>query len=201
MPCSSPASFRLFESMSHPSRTCLCCTILKPRPVGGSIFRESFLSCCIARMPYTCCGSLLYNPSALYRTGTAVFRNLHHTSYSQWPVVVVSPSSLQAHQMYRRKNFYNSLSSGFCHQCRLGTLEREKINRRSSGNDNDNETKSSKRPRSQKEDYEEPSYPEDIQDPGEIHLSHLSKVRVVIVAIRATDLTLGLQGIPCGGQG
>ncbi|KAG1828843.1 CHAT domain-containing protein [Suillus variegatus] len=68
--------------------------------------------------------------------------------------------------------------------------------RKSSGSDDDNNTKSSKRPRLQKQDDEEPSNPEHTQDPGEMHLSGVQ--RVVITAIRATDLTLGLRRIPAG---
>ncbi|KAG1831276.1 CHAT domain-containing protein [Suillus variegatus] len=68
-----------------------------------------------------------------------------------------------------------------------------KHKRKSSGND---KTKSSKRQRSQKQDNEEPSYPEHTQDPGEIHLSEVQQI--VITSIHATDLTLGLRRIPAG---
>ncbi|KAG1783413.1 CHAT domain-containing protein [Suillus placidus] len=43
---------------------------------------------------------------------------------------------------------------------------------------------------------EEPSYPEYTQDPGEIHLDGVQQV--VITAIRAADLALGLRRIPAG---
>ncbi|KAG2116177.1 hypothetical protein DEU56DRAFT_173812 [Suillus clintonianus] len=43
---------------------------------------------------------------------------------------------------------------------------------------------------------EEVSYPEHPQDPGEAHLSRVQQI--VVTAIRATDLTLGLQRIPAG---
>ncbi|KAG2156325.1 hypothetical protein DEU56DRAFT_766531 [Suillus clintonianus] len=43
---------------------------------------------------------------------------------------------------------------------------------------------------------EETSYPEHPQDPGEAHLSGVQQI--VVTAIRATDLTLGLQRIPAG---
>ncbi|KAG1717671.1 CHAT domain-containing protein [Suillus lakei] len=43
---------------------------------------------------------------------------------------------------------------------------------------------------------EEPNHPEHTQDPGETHLSGVQQV--VITAIRATDLTLGLRRIPAG---
>ncbi|KAG2125692.1 CHAT domain-containing protein [Suillus clintonianus] len=43
---------------------------------------------------------------------------------------------------------------------------------------------------------EEASYPEHPQDPGEAHLSGVQQI--VVTAIRATDLTLGLQRIPAG---
>ncbi|KAG1741317.1 CHAT domain-containing protein [Suillus lakei] len=43
---------------------------------------------------------------------------------------------------------------------------------------------------------EEPSYQEHIQDPGETRLSGVQQV--IITAIRATDLTLGLRRIPAG---
>ncbi|KAG2337308.1 hypothetical protein BDR05DRAFT_796228 [Suillus weaverae] len=56
--------------------------------------------------------------------------------------------------------------------------------------------KSSKCPQSQKKDNEEPSYPEYTQDPGEIHLGGVQQV--VITAIRAADLALGLRRIPAG---
>ncbi|KAG2081949.1 hypothetical protein BD769DRAFT_1683513 [Suillus cothurnatus] len=71
-------------------------------------------------------------------------------------------------------------------------LKGRKRKRESSGNDNDNKTKSSKRLRSQKKDNEESSYPEHTQDPNEIHQ------QVVITAIHATDLTLGLRRILAG---
>ncbi|KAG2337380.1 hypothetical protein BDR05DRAFT_993055 [Suillus weaverae] len=75
-------------------------------------------------------------------------------------------------------------------------LKGRKRERKSSGNDNDNKTKNSKRPPSQKKDNEEPSYPEHTQDPREIHLSEVQQI--VITAIRAADLTLGLRRIPAG---
>ncbi|KAG2129725.1 uncharacterized protein EDB93DRAFT_111505 [Suillus bovinus] len=75
-------------------------------------------------------------------------------------------------------------------------LEGRKRKRKSSGNDNDNKTKCSKLPRLQKADNEEPSYPELTKDPGEIHISGVQQV--VITAIHATDLTLGLRRIPAG---
>jgi hypothetical protein len=71
-------------------------------------------------------------------------------------------------------------------------LKGRKRKRESSGNDNDNKTKSSKRLRSQKKDNEESSYPEHTQDPNEIHQ------QVIIIAIHATDLTLGLRRILAG---
>ncbi|KAG2115415.1 hypothetical protein BD769DRAFT_1752789 [Suillus cothurnatus] len=75
-------------------------------------------------------------------------------------------------------------------------LTGEKRKRESSENDNANETKSSKRPRSQKREREESSYPGHTQDSGEIRLSAVQQV--IITAIRATDLTLGLLRIPAG---
>ncbi|KAG1724867.1 CHAT domain-containing protein [Suillus lakei] len=67
-------------------------------------------------------------------------------------------------------------------------------------NDNDKKAKGSKRPRSGEKDVsqdnEEPSFPGHVQDPGEIHLSGVQQV--VITAIRATDLALGLRHIPAG---
>ncbi|KAG1772218.1 hypothetical protein EV702DRAFT_1281460 [Suillus placidus] len=47
-----------------------------------------------------------------------------------------------------------------------------------------------------KKDNEESSYPKHTRDLGEIHLSGVPQV--VITAIRATDLTLGLRRIPTG---
>ncbi|KAG1783410.1 hypothetical protein EV702DRAFT_258617 [Suillus placidus] len=73
---------------------------------------------------------------------------------------------------------------------------KRKRKRKSSGNDSDDKIKSSKRPRSQKKDNEEPSYPEYTQDPGEIHLGGVQQV--VITAIRAADLAQGLRRIPAG---
>ncbi|KAG1858280.1 hypothetical protein C8R48DRAFT_775229 [Suillus tomentosus] len=75
-------------------------------------------------------------------------------------------------------------------------LKGEGGKRKSSGSDNDNNMKSSKCPRLQIQDNEEPSNPEHTQDPGEMHLSGVQQV--VITAICATDLTLGLQWIPAG---
>ncbi|KAG2337303.1 hypothetical protein BDR05DRAFT_1005121 [Suillus weaverae] len=43
---------------------------------------------------------------------------------------------------------------------------------------------------------EEPSQPEQLQDPGETQITEMQQV--VITAIRATDLTLGLRRIPAG---
>ncbi|KIK39486.1 hypothetical protein CY34DRAFT_769165 [Suillus luteus UH-Slu-Lm8-n1] len=76
------------------------------------------------------------------------------------------------------------------------SLNGRKRKRESSGNDNDDKRKSSKRSRPQKEDNEEPSYPGRAQDPREIHLGEVQQV--VITAIRAADLTLGLRWIPAG---
>ncbi|KAG2337646.1 hypothetical protein BDR05DRAFT_952445 [Suillus weaverae] len=73
-------------------------------------------------------------------------------------------------------------------------LKGGKRKRKKSGNDNDDKMKSSKPPRLQKKDNEEPSYPEYTQDPGEIHLGGVQQV--VITAIRAADLALGLRRIP-----
>ncbi|KAG2159005.1 CHAT domain-containing protein [Suillus bovinus] len=64
-----------------------------------------------------------------------------------------------------------------------------------SGSDNDNKTKSSKCLQSQKQDNEEPNYPDHTQDPAGMHLSG---VQQIITAICATDLTLGLRRIPAG---
>ncbi|KAG1747723.1 CHAT domain-containing protein [Suillus lakei] len=79
-------------------------------------------------------------------------------------------------------------------------LKGGKRKRKSSDNDNDKKAKGSKRPRSGKKDVskdnEEPSFPGHVQDPGEIHLSGVQQV--VITAIRATDLALGLRHIPAG---
>ncbi|KAG2335549.1 hypothetical protein BDR05DRAFT_953989 [Suillus weaverae] len=75
-------------------------------------------------------------------------------------------------------------------------LKGGKRQRKWSGNDKDDKFKSSKRPQSQKKDNEEPSYPEYTQDPGEIHLGGVQQV--VITAIRAADLALGLRRIPAG---
>ncbi|KAG1785012.1 glycoside hydrolase superfamily [Suillus plorans] len=70
-------------------------------------------------------------------------------------------------------------------------LKGRNCKRKSLGDDNNNNTKSSECPR-----CEELSYAEHAQDPGEIHLSGVHQV--VITAIRATDLTLGLRRIPAG---
>ncbi|KAG2083938.1 CHAT domain-containing protein [Suillus cothurnatus] len=75
-------------------------------------------------------------------------------------------------------------------------LTGEKRKRESSEDDNANESKSSKRPRSQKREKEESSYPGHTQDSGEIHFSAVQQV--IITAIHATDLTLGLLRIPAG---
>ncbi|KAG1763267.1 CHAT domain-containing protein [Suillus occidentalis] len=66
----------------------------------------------------------------------------------------------------------------------------------SSDDDNDNNAKCSKRPRSQKDLNEEPSHPEHTQNSGETHLGEVQQV--VITAIHAADLTLGLRRIPAG---
>ncbi|KAG2107865.1 CHAT domain-containing protein [Suillus cothurnatus] len=63
-------------------------------------------------------------------------------------------------------------------------------------NDNDSKTKSPKRPQSQEKENEQSSYPEHTQDPGKIHFSAVQQV--VITAIHATDLTLGLLRVPVG---
>ncbi|KAG2337624.1 hypothetical protein BDR05DRAFT_766428 [Suillus weaverae] len=55
-------------------------------------------------------------------------------------------------------------------------LKGGKRKRKSSGNDSDDKIKSSKRPRSQKKDNEEPSYPEYTQATGEIHLGGVQQV-------------------------
>ncbi|KAG1829593.1 TPR-like protein [Suillus variegatus] len=68
--------------------------------------------------------------------------------------------------------------------------------KRKSSDSHGEKTKSSKRARSQEQVDEEPSYREPIQDPGEMQLSRVRQV--VITAIRATDLTLGLRRIPAG---
>ncbi|KAG1788521.1 CHAT domain-containing protein [Suillus variegatus] len=65
-----------------------------------------------------------------------------------------------------------------------------------SGSDDDTKMKSSECPRSGKKDNEDPSYPGRTQDLGEVHPSGVQQV--VITAIRASDLTLGLQRIPSG---
>ncbi|KAG1779400.1 CHAT domain-containing protein [Suillus placidus] len=75
-------------------------------------------------------------------------------------------------------------------------LKGGKRQRKTSGNDNDDKMKSSKCPQSQKKDNEEPSYPEYTQDLGESHLGGVQQV--VITAIRAADLALGLRRIPAG---
>ncbi|KAG2340931.1 hypothetical protein BDR05DRAFT_991223 [Suillus weaverae] len=85
-------------------------------------------------------------------------------------------------------------------------LKGGKRQRKTSSNDNDDKTKSSKRPQStcmdlisrlQAKKYnEESSYPEYTQDPGEIHLGGAQQV--VITAICAADLALGLRRIPAG---
>ncbi|KAG2116370.1 TPR-like protein [Suillus cothurnatus] len=75
-------------------------------------------------------------------------------------------------------------------------LTGEKRKRESSEDDNANESKSSKHPRSQKREKEESSCPGHTQDSGEIRLSAVQQV--IITAIRATDLTLGLLRIPAG---
>ncbi|KAG2737956.1 hypothetical protein P692DRAFT_20760182 [Suillus brevipes Sb2] len=93
-------------------------------------------------------------------------------------------SSASSHKISPTSLVENSAPSTVPLKCR-------KRKRDSSGNDNDNKTKSSKRPRS-----EEPSYPERAQDPGEIHSGEVQQV--VITAIRASDLTLGLRRIPAG---
>ncbi|KAG1724849.1 CHAT domain-containing protein [Suillus lakei] len=81
-----------------------------------------------------------------------------------------------------------------------GVQQGKKRKRESSDNDNDNPTKGSKRSQSGKmdvsKDNEEPDYPEHAQGPGETHLSGVQQV--VITAIHATDLTLGLRRIPSG---
>ncbi|KAG2151665.1 CHAT domain-containing protein [Suillus bovinus] len=74
-------------------------------------------------------------------------------------------------------------------------LKGRKHKRKSSGNDNDDETKNSKRPRSPKKDAE-PSHLEHTENLGEMHLSEVQQV--VITAIHATDLTIGLRRIPAG---
>ncbi|KIK32329.1 hypothetical protein CY34DRAFT_759190, partial [Suillus luteus UH-Slu-Lm8-n1] len=66
----------------------------------------------------------------------------------------------------------------------------------SSDDDNDNNAKCSKRPRSQKDLNEEPSHPAHTRNSGEIHLGEVRQV--VITSIRAADLTLGLRRIPAG---
>ncbi|KAG2746776.1 hypothetical protein P692DRAFT_20887136, partial [Suillus brevipes Sb2] len=75
-------------------------------------------------------------------------------------------------------------------------LKCRKWKRNSSDNGDNNKAKCSKRSQLQKEDNEEPSYPERAQDPGEIHIGEVQQV--VITAIRASDLTLGLRWIPAG---
>ncbi|KAG1717231.1 hypothetical protein EDB19DRAFT_2033090, partial [Suillus lakei] len=84
--------------------------------------------------------------------------------------------------------------------CLSGVQQGKKCKRESSDNDNDNPTKGSKRSQSGKmdvsKDNEEPSHPEHTQDPGQTHLTGVQQV--VITAIHATDLTLGLRRIPSG---
>ncbi|KAG2354958.1 CHAT domain-containing protein [Suillus spraguei] len=78
-------------------------------------------------------------------------------------------------------------------------LKDTKRKRALSDSDNDNEMKGSKRPRPQKDvskDNEEASHPEYSQDSGETRITGVQQV--VITAIRATDLTLGLRRIPAG---
>ncbi|KAG1803217.1 hypothetical protein EV424DRAFT_1582282 [Suillus variegatus] len=75
-------------------------------------------------------------------------------------------------------------------------LQGRKRKRKSSSSHGENKTKSSKRPRSQEQDDEEPSHQEPAQDPGEMQLGGVQQV--VITAIHATDLTLGLRRIPAG---
>ncbi|KAG2748789.1 hypothetical protein P692DRAFT_201865926 [Suillus brevipes Sb2] len=74
-------------------------------------------------------------------------------------------------------------------------LKCRKWKRNSSDNGDNNKAKCSKRSQLQKEDNEEPSYPERAQDPGEIHIAKSDRVPQ---AIRASDLTLGLRRIPAG---
>ncbi|KIK33641.1 hypothetical protein CY34DRAFT_813494 [Suillus luteus UH-Slu-Lm8-n1] len=79
-------------------------------------------------------------------------------------------------------------------------LKGTKRKRRLSDHDNDEKTKGLKRLQSQKsdvnEDNEAPSHPEQPRDPGETHITGMQQV--IIAAIRATDLTLGLRRIPAG---
>ncbi|KAG2740297.1 hypothetical protein P692DRAFT_20753594, partial [Suillus brevipes Sb2] len=71
-----------------------------------------------------------------------------------------------------------------------------KRKRESSDDDDDNKAKCLQRPRSHKNLNEEPSHPEHTQNPGVIHFGEMQQV--VITAIRAADLTLGLRRIPAG---
>ncbi|KAG1886902.1 uncharacterized protein F5891DRAFT_1200406 [Suillus fuscotomentosus] len=75
-------------------------------------------------------------------------------------------------------------------------LTGKKRKRKSSDSHGENKTKSSKCPRSQEQEDEEPSHQEPTQDPGEMQLGGVQQV--VITAIHATDLTLGLRRIPAG---
>ncbi|KAG2743717.1 hypothetical protein P692DRAFT_201869884 [Suillus brevipes Sb2] len=71
-----------------------------------------------------------------------------------------------------------------------------KRKRKSSDNGDDDKTRCSNRPQLQKDHNEEPSHQERTKNPGEIHLGEVQQV--IITAIRAADLTLGLRRIPAG---
>ncbi|KAG1825309.1 CHAT domain-containing protein [Suillus variegatus] len=164
---------------------------------------------------------------ALDFTDTAVFRDLQHTSHSQVLVWIHSSAIITARRRsvtFESSNLSESdsdsdfSSTSSCTTSPASPVENSAssveplkfVTKRKRKLDND-KTKGSKRLRSQEKDdnNEESGHPEHTQDLGETlawlgprldagPCTSLGVQQVVITAIRATDLTLGLRRIPAG---